>query len=120
MKKNDDIAPSLPPPERRYRRFSLHYPVRVKVHSDDLITEFEAVSRNISIGGLLLETSALIPRNTSVSFVVTAGGELGRSIQFIGEGKVVRVDPAAKAVFAIAVECQRPIAQINRLEATGS
>jgi hypothetical protein len=121
MKKNDDIAPSLPPPERRYRRFSLHYPVRVKVQSDDLITEFEAVSRNISIGGLLLETAALIPRDTPVSFVVTAAGrDPGHAIQFIGEGKVVRVDPAAKAAFAIAVECQRPIAQINQLEATGS
>jgi PilZ domain len=117
------IANSSPPLERRHRRFLLQYPVRLKVQSADLMVEFEATSRNISIGGLLLETSSMIPQHTAVSFVVTAeGSELSRPIQFVGEGKVVRVDPtAAEDAFAIAVECRRPITQIDHhSEATGN
>jgi hypothetical protein len=123
MEKLNYVAQSLPPQERKYRRFSLQYPVRLKVHSADLMVEFEAMSRNISIGGLLLETSSLIPQHTPVSFIVTVEGtEVGRPIQFMGEGKVVRVDPkAAEEAYAIAVECARPITQIDYyLEATGS
>jgi len=87
------------------------------------MVEFEATSRNISICGLLLETSSLIPRHTPVSFIVTVpGAEIGHPIQFAGEGNVVRVDPKAAAeAYAIAVECARPITQIDYyLEATGS
>lgn len=122
MAKPNEVACSSPPPERKYRRFSLRYPVRLKVHSPDLMVEFEAVSRNISIGGLLLETSSLIPQHASVSFVVTAEGrDLGRPIQFAGEGKVVRVVPkASEEMFAIAVECAQPITQLDRFEVTGS
>lgn len=110
-----EIARPAPPQERKYRRFSLQYPVRVKVHSADLMVEFEAVSKNISICGLLLESASMIPQQTPVSFVVTVNvNELGRPIHFAGEGTVVRVDPKeAEEVFAIAVECQRPIAQID-------
>jgi hypothetical protein len=107
--------------ERRYRRFSLQYPVRVKVQITDSIIEFEAVSRNISVGGLLLETSSVIPQHSPVSFIVTVqGAQVVHPIQFAGEGNVVRVDPKESA-FAIAVECKRPITQIdNHLAATGS
>jgi hypothetical protein len=106
--------------ERRYRRFTLQYPVRVKVQSTDSIIEFEAVSRNISIGGLLLETSSLIPQHCAVSFILTVEGtQVVHPIQFAGEGNVVRVDPKESA-FAIAVECRQPITQIdNYLAATG-
>jgi len=123
MEKPNHVARSSPLSDRKYRRFSLHYPVRVKVHSADRVVEFEAISRNISIGGLLFETSSMIPQHTPVSFVVTAEGrDLGHPIRFVGEGKVVRVDPKAAAeVFAIAVECARPITQIDHhLGATGS
>jgi len=122
MGKFENIAQSSAPQERKYRRFSLQYPVRLKVHSPDLIAEFEAVSRNISIGGLLLETSSMIPQYTPVSFVVMVEGtEVGRPIQFVGEGRVVRVHrKAAKEGFAIAVECMRPITQIDHYLKTGS
>ena len=101
--------------ERKHRRFGFQYPVRLKVHSSDLAAEFQAMSRNISIRGLLLETSAMIPRHTPVSFMVTVEGSTpGRPIHFVGKGKVVRADrKAAKQGFAIAVECARPITQIN-------
>ena len=87
------------------------------------MVEFEAVSKNISICGLLLETSAMIPQHTPVSFTMTVDGlELGRPIRFVGEGKVVRVDrKTGREVFAIAVECTQPIQQIDHyFEATGS
>jgi len=117
------VERSSPVPERKHRRFSLQYPVRLKVHSADLVVEFGGVSRNISIGGLLLETCFPIPQHTPVSFIVTVdGSDLGRPIHFVGEGRVVRVDPkAAEDVFAIAVECARPITQIDHyLAPTGS
>jgi hypothetical protein len=119
----NDVARSSPLQERKYRRFQLQYPVRLKVRDADLMVEFEAVSKNISVCGLLVETYSMIPQHTPVSFVVTVDArELGRPIQFVGEGKVVRVDPKAKQeLFAIAVECQRPITQINHyLEAAGN
>jgi hypothetical protein len=115
MQKLYPIARSSPEQERKYRRFSLQYPVRLKVHSVDLVAEFEARSKNISICGLLLETSFVIPQDTPVSFVVTVEGtDVGHPIQFAGEGTVVRVDTkAAEEVFGIAVECARPITQID-------
>jgi hypothetical protein len=122
MGKLDHSGRSFPAQERKYRRFSLQYPVRLKVHSADLTVEFEAMSRNISIGGVLLETASMIPQCTPVSFVITVpASDLGRPIQFVGEGKVVRVDlKAAEEIFAIAVECAQPITQFDRLEARGS
>jgi PilZ domain-containing protein len=124
MSKLNGVAwSSSPPQERKYRRFRLQYPVRLKVLNVDLMVEFEAVSKNISICGLLLETSSMIPQHTPVSFTVTVDGhELGRPIRFVGEGKVVRVDRKTdREVFAIAVECTQPIQQIDHyFEATGS
>lgn len=111
MRKIKDLAWSSPPQERKHRRFSLQYPVRLKIHSADSMVELDAVSRNISIGGLLLETSSMIPQHTPVSFVVTAwSADIVRPIQFVGEGEVVRVyAKTAEQAFAIAVECKRPI-----------
>jgi hypothetical protein len=86
------------------------------------MVEFEAVSRNISICGLLFAGSSLISRPIPVSFTVTVNhNERGRRIQFVGEGRVVRVDPkTGEDVFAIAVECQRPITQVDAYPAVGS
>ncbi len=127
MKKISDIVRSSPMQERKHRRFSLQYPVRLKIYSADSIVELEAISRNISIGGLLLETSLMIPQNAAVSFrMIVRTPQAARPIQFVGEGKVVRVDarvtekPAEK-MFAIAVECARPISRTDEpLAATGS
>jgi hypothetical protein len=74
MEKLDHIARSSLAQKRKHRRFSLQYPVRLKLDSDHSIVELEAVSRNISIGGLLLETASMIPQDTPVSFIVTVRG----------------------------------------------
>jgi hypothetical protein len=118
MERINDVARSFPLQQRKHRRFSLQYPVRLKVHSAESaewMVELDAVSRNISIGGLLLETSCMIPQHTPVSFVMTIrSDQVPRPIQFVGEGKVVRVDAeAAEEVFAIAVECERPITRAD-------
>jgi hypothetical protein len=113
MEDLDHIARSSPAQKRKHRRFNLQYPVRLKAHSGARIVQVEAISRNISIHGLLFETSLMIPQHTPVSFTLTVEpNELGRPIQLVGVGKVVRVDPkSAEDGFAIAVECPQPIIQ---------
>jgi len=103
------------PQKREYRRFCLRNQVRVKYHAGDSVSELQAVSKNVSIGGLLLETDSRIPQCCPVSFVMTVnGGPVIRPIQFVGEGEVVRVEPdAAGAGFAIAVKCKRPMSQLE-------
>jgi hypothetical protein len=111
MEKPNDDASLFSRPERKYRRFILQHPVHLKVRFTESIVELDAVSRNIGMCGVLLETSSMIPHNTPVSFIVTVlSAEVVHPIRFVGEGKVVRVDAkATEGVFAIAVECERPI-----------
>jgi hypothetical protein len=113
MENLDHVARPSSAQKRKHRRFSLQYPVRLKAHSGDRVVQVDAMSRNISIRGLLMETSLMIPQNTPVSFILTVEpSELGCPIQFMGVGKVVRVDPKpAEDGFAIAVECPQRIIQ---------
>lgn len=101
--------------ERKYRRFALRYPVQVKFPLGKSLSELQTLSRNLSLGGLLLEAVSPIPQHSPVSFTITVNeGEVVRPIQLIGEGKVVRVEPQASgAGFAIAVECNRPISEMQ-------
>jgi len=101
--------------KRRYRRFSLRYPVSVKFGLGKTVSELRAISNNISIGGVLLETDSAIPTHCDVSFtVMVRGHDIIGSIQIVGEGEVVRVEPRSSgAGFAIAVQCKRPIAALQ-------
>ena len=101
--------------ERKYPRFKLRYPVHGKFYSGKAVSEFDAVSRNVSIGGLLLETALEIPRHCPVAFTMTIqGGRIIHPIRLAGEGEVVRVEPSRSgAWFAIALACKDPIAQIE-------
>jgi hypothetical protein len=102
--------------ERKYRRFDLMYPVHLKVQLGTIASELDAMSRNVSLGGLLVETTSPIPPESLVSFVVTLkGGGMVHPVELTGEGEVVRVQPAGiGGGFAIAVECKNPITQIER------
>jgi hypothetical protein len=73
------------------------------------------VSRNVSIGGLLLESSSVLAQSQPLSFTLTVeGGSIVRPIKLLGEGKVVRVEPHLPgASFAIAVECAHPMTQME-------
>lgn len=101
--------------ERKYRRFNLSYPVHVKFRSGNLVSELDAMSRNVSLGGMLLETASPIAEQTPVSFVMKLqGGRIMRPIELAGEGQVVRVESSGVAAgYAIAVQCKNPIVQIE-------
>jgi hypothetical protein len=103
------------PEERRFQRFDLSYPVHVKFPSGNATAEVDAVTRNISIGGLLLESTRRIPYRSPVEFEITlAGPPISRLFQLGGAGEVVRVEPGATTDrFAIAVVCAQPIYQIE-------
>jgi hypothetical protein len=111
------------PPERKFQRFNLSYPVRVKFTSGYSIVEVDAVSRNISIGGLLLESPCLIPCRSPVEFTITlrTGLPNSRLIKLGGAGEVVRLEPgAANDRFGIAVACAEPICHEGYLSATSA
>jgi hypothetical protein len=78
------------------------------------MVEVNAVSRNISLGGLLLEVSCPMPDRSPIEFTIILGGSIPRSILLSGAGVVVRVEPGNKAdTFGIAVACSEPIRQIE-------
>jgi hypothetical protein len=101
--------------ERKYPRFKLRYPVHGKFYSGEAVSEFDAVSRNVSICGLLLETASEIPRYSPITFTMTIqGAKIIHPIRLAGEGEVVRVEPSGPSGwFAIALVCKHSIAQIE-------
>jgi PilZ domain len=100
--------------ERRFRRFQLSYPVHVKFATGNATQEVDAVSRNVSLGGLFLESTSPIPRGSHVDFTITLGGAIPRLIILGGTGEVVRVEQREDADgFGIAVACAQPIHQIE-------
>jgi hypothetical protein len=103
------------PKKRRYRRFSLRYPVNVKFDLGNSVSELRAISDNISLGGVLLQADSAIPQHCDVSFIVTVRDHhiIGPT-QIVGEGEVVRVEPhSSGAGFAIAVACRHPISELR-------
>ena len=109
------------PRERRYRRFDLQFPVHVAFPSGSTVRELDTISRNVSIGGLLVKANDSLPLEAQVSLTIEVRGpRLRRPVLLVGEGQVVRVERLeAGAGFAIAIGCKRPIAEIeNHLPAT--
>ena len=101
--------------KRKFRRFNLEYVVSLRFPSGDVMAEAGAVTRNISLGGLLLESASVIPYGTPVEFMITLrGGLISRPVKLTGAGQVVRVQPGEAAdKFAIAVACSQPITQLE-------
>lgn len=88
---------------RRFRRFNIEYPVLVQYQTGGTTADVEAVTKNISIGGILITSAIVIPLHTPV-----------RSRIWAGEGKIVRVEPTEnKGKVAIAVECDVPITHLE-------
>lgn len=99
--------------ERKHRRFQLECPVFVKFHAATSAAEVEAVSKNISIGGILVRSAAMIPKHALVTFIISVqGGQAFQPIYLAGEGEVVRVESNGRA-FMIAVRCDSPITQLQ-------
>lgn len=116
MSRSQGVARLADQPERRHRRFSLCYPVALKAHIGESDCELQALSKNVSCGGLLLQAPAPVPQHCPVSFVMTVqGGVVPGQIHLTGEGKVVRVEPDTSGTgYAIAVHCKHPISQLRR------
>lgn len=100
---------------RTYRRFRLEFPVRLKFHSGASSTEIDTVSKDLSLGGLLVRSTLPIPEHTTVSFVLSVhGNESLRPVHLIGEGAVVRVETAtADESFALAIRCNTPVTELE-------
>lgn len=108
------VPQSLAQHERTCRRFNLSYPVHVRFCSGQVVSEVEAVSRNISTGGLLLDCPVLIPQHSEIDFVISLSGRRLRPVKLTGEGTVVRVERSrARPDFSIAVECKKSMTQIE-------
>lgn len=109
------IAPSSHSQERKYRRFSIRYPVSVRFDLGDSVSELRAISNNVSMGGVLLEADSSIPQHCGVQFIIQIRGHhIVGPTQIVGEGEVVRVEPHHSGVgYAIAVKCKHPIAELR-------
>jgi len=100
---------------RRYRRFELEFPVQVKFQSESTDREIQGVSKNMSIGGLLIRLTQPIPESTPVTFLLSVHGKQSvRPVHLRGEGMVVRVENGeAEKTFLAAVRCQGPLMQLE-------
>jgi len=102
--------------ERKFRRFNVECFVHVRFPSGNAMAEVDAVTRNISLGGLLLECGRLIPHRSPVEFTITVrGGPVSRPITLTGAGEVVRIEPGETPDrIGIAVACSRSITQMEK------
>jgi len=97
--------------ERKFRRFNLEWHAHVRFPSVGATAEVDAVTRNISHCGLLLESACSIPYRTSVEFTITVPAlSASRPVKITGAGEVVRIEPReTEGGFGIAVACSQPI-----------
>jgi len=100
---------------RKYRRFHLQFPVCLSVPAGEAARKVDGVSKNVSLGGLLVKTANVLPVSASVNLTVNIlGRKSRRPILLHGEGEVVRVVELARgAGFEIAVKCTRPITELR-------
>jgi hypothetical protein len=79
---------------RSHPRFALRCRAKLDFTSAGTGSQLNCVTRNVGIGGLLIESPVSIPKHTAVKFSMTAeGGRMQRSFEFTGSGEVVRVEP---------------------------
>lgn len=101
--------------QRKHRRYELQYPVRLQFPATGAGSSLDTLSRNVSLGGMLLDSKLPVPLDIPVLLTMTLDGEpIVRPLQITAEGRVVRVDKS-KSGFAIAVQCTRPLSRIESL-----
>ena len=100
---------------RSYRRFRLEFPVRLKFRNGESTKEIDTVSKDLSVGGLLVRSTLLIPEHTAVSIVLSVHGrESLRPVHLVGEGQIVRVEATATGEpFALAIQCNAPVTELE-------
>lgn len=87
--------------ERRDVRFPLHLPVLVRMAERK---EMRARSENISLGGILLSSSFLIPVGSAVEVSIGVEHLPDPGILLSAHGKVLRVKPKDSGDFAVAIQ----------------
>lgn len=76
--------------------------------------EVDAVSANISIGGILLKAADEVPEHTQVSLVMEVKCPWShRPVRLVAKGEVVRLENLGAGGFAIAIQCQQPITEMK-------
>jgi hypothetical protein len=96
--------------ERRANpRFPLRCPVQLKFDSHERAPQIVALTENVSVGGILLETPEPIPLNSQVGFVISVHTPLN-TLRLKSTGRVLRWEehPSGSG-FWIAIQCKRPI-----------
>jgi hypothetical protein len=108
-------SPGRYPKERRYRRFNLQFPVCLTFPSAGAVHELVGVSKNVSIGGLLLSAGDRVPPHTLVTLTMDVRGPWSRHpTRLVGNGEVVRVENLGSGSgFAIAIECNQTITEMK-------
>ena len=101
---------------RKHRRFDLQFPVSLYCAGGEEERRIEGTSRNVSLGGLLIDTHERLPLGTKVGLTMELSGRsTRRAIRLSAEGQVVRVETArAEADYAIAVECKGLISELKK------
>jgi len=87
--------------ERRDVRYPLHLPVLVRMAPRK---EMHARSENISLGGILLSSSFLIPEGSAVEVSIGVEHLPDPGILLSARGKVLRVKPKDTGDFAVAIQ----------------
>jgi len=102
-------------PARKHRRFDLQFPVFLSFATDGVARSLDAISKNVSVEGVLVEAGDQIPVRTQVSLTMNVVAPSSRRpVVLLGEGEVVRVKSMGPGSgFAIAVKCQQPITEIE-------
>jgi hypothetical protein len=79
------------------------------------VSELQAISDNVSLGGILLEASTPIPQHCDVTFTMAAPKHhIVGAVKLVGEGQVVRVESHQSGRgFAIAVKCRLPLSKLE-------
>jgi hypothetical protein len=106
-----------PPPfhrQRKHVRYELEFPVELRCLIEGSVRELVATSRNISLGGLLVEAGEVLPWNADVEFEMTVRTEPVRpGLRLRGFGHVIRVEPsAAGGGFLLALQCEGPMRRV--------
>ena len=100
---------------RRHRRFVLQFPVFLSVSAGKVAREYEGVSKNVSVGGMLIKTSQQLPLHANVTLTMQLSGrKSGRAIRLSADAEVVRVQPLPlEGKYAVGVKYHGPIADIR-------
>jgi len=89
--------------ERREPRYSVNLPVSLTVAHKELHTH----SENISLGGILLSSTFLIPEGSNVEVAVGVPAPARPGMLLSARGKVLRVQPKASGGFGVAIKLER-------------